>query len=183
MKVNNSLYDKSTHKIGKSKVIYFSWYLTHCFFFLNPLNPVSSLKIFLLRLYGAKIGKGVNIKPGVTVKYPWKLSIGENSWIGENVWIDNVEKITIGKNVCISQGSLLLTGSHDHTLESFDYLCGEIILEDGVWIGAKSVVGKSVICRTHSILGVNSVAEKNLDPYVIYKGNPAKAIIKRKITT
>ena len=65
-------------------------------------------------MFGAKIGKGVIIRPGVSVKYPWKLQIGDNTWIGENVWIDNLSNIIIGKNVCVSQGAMLLSGNHNY---------------------------------------------------------------------
>jgi len=181
VQVDNSTYDNSDHKIGASKVKFLLWYFTNALFFINPLNPLSGLKVRLLRLFGAKIGIGVMIKPGVNIKYPWKLEIGDHAWIGERVWIDNVEPVKIGKSACLSQGVLLLTGSHDHTKTTFDYLCGPITLEDGVWIGAKAMVGKGVTCHSHSILGVNSVAERDLDPYVIYKGNPAMAVIKRKM--
>jgi len=182
VKVNNASYNTSVHLVGRNKLIYYLWFLVHILFFLNPFNPISSLKIFWLKAFGAKIGKGVVVKPGATVKYPWKLTIGNDSWIGENVWIDNVESITIGESVCISQGALLLTGSHDHTSSTFDYQCAPINIEDGVWIGAKSIVGKGITCKSHSILGINSVAEKNMEEFVIYKGNPAMALMKRKIS-
>lgn len=181
IEVDNTSYDKSNHKIGVSKVKFFLWYFTNVLFFINPLNPFSILKIWLLRTFGAKIGEGVLIKPGVNIKYPWKLEIGNHAWIGERVWIDNVEPVKVGNHVCISQKAFLLTGSHDHTKSSFDYLCAPIILEDGVWIGANAMVGRGVICYSHSILSVNSVAEKNLEPYTIYKGNPAMAVLRRKI--
>jgi len=181
MEVNNSAYDASVHSVGRNKIVYIIWYFIHVLFFLNPLNPISKVKIFWLKVFGAKIGEGVLIKPGVTIKYPWKLIIGNNCWIGENVWIDNVEHVVIGNNVCISQGALLLTGSHDHTSISFDYKSSPIIIEDGVWIGAKSVVGKGVTCKSHSILSINSVAEKDLEEFVIYKGNPLIAVTKRKL--
>ncbi len=137
----------------------------------------------MLKVFGARIGKGVVIKPVVNIKYPWKLSIGNNSWIGEGVWIDNLSDVMIGSNVTVSQGAVLLTGSHDHTKETFDFLSSPIILEDGVWIGAKAMVFGGVTCHTHSILGMNSVAEKNLNAYVIYKGNPAVPVIERNITS
>lgn len=182
MKVDNSSFDASSHDVGRNKLVFFLWYVVHCLFFLNPSNPVSMIKVFWLRVFGAKIGKGVKIKPRVMVKYPWKLIIGDHSWVGERVWIHNVEPIIIGANVCVSQGALLMAGSHDHTKTTFDNLCDEIILEDGVWIGARSVVGKGVTCKTHSILGMNSVAERDMDAEVIYKGNPAMAVMKRHIT-
>lgn len=179
-RVDNSIYRVEIN-IGAGKGKQLLWYLTSIFFFKNTLNIFSGLKVSLLKLFGADIGKGVVIKPGVRIKYPWKLRIGNNSWIGEYVWIDNLSDVTIGKNVTLSQGAFLLTGSHDHTKTSFDYISFPIVLEDGVWIGAKAVVFGGVTCFTHSILGINAVAENNLKAYVIYKGNPAIAVIERRI--
>jgi len=179
-KTDLSLY-KSTYRPGRNPIIRIFWYFTNALFFMNPFFPVSSFKSFLLKLYGAKIGKGVVIKPSVNIKYPWRLKIGNNVWIGENVWIDNLADVNIGDNVCISQGAMLLTGSHDYTKVSFDVIVGEIVLEEGVWIGAQSVVYPGVTCKSHAILGVSSVATKDLDEYYIYHGNPAVKISKRII--
>jgi putative colanic acid biosynthesis acetyltransferase WcaF len=143
--------------------------------------PVSGFKVRLLKLFGASVGKKIIIKPYVNIKYPWKLKIGDHCWIGENVWIDNLSHIYIGNNVCISQGAMLLTGNHDYTKESFDLIVGEITLEDGVWIGAQAVVCPGVVCASHSILTVKSVATKNMDAYMIYQGNPASAVKQRKL--
>jgi putative colanic acid biosynthesis acetyltransferase WcaF len=143
---------------------------------------MSSVKVWLLRFFGAKIGKGVVIKPSVNIKYPWKLSVDEFSWIGEHVWIDNLYAVKIGKNVCLSQGVLLLTGSHDYTKTTFDFIASEILLEEGVWIGARAVVGGGVVCKSHSILGINSVAETDLSEFTIYKGNPAVPVLTRNIS-
>ncbi|MFM9840738.1 MAG: WcaF family extracellular polysaccharide biosynthesis acetyltransferase [Cyclobacteriaceae bacterium] len=180
VKVNNASY-VATLDIGATKLKQVVWLMLNGLFFINPLNPLSFVKVSLLRLFGAKVGKGVFIKPSVSVKYPWKLCIGSNVWIGENVWIDNLCQVMIGDNVCISQGALLLTGSHDHTKPTFDFIANEIVLEEGVWIGAKAVVGGGVTCKSHSILGINSVAETDLNAYTIYKGNPAVPVIERKI--
>ena len=180
-KVSNASYT-SKIVIGASKFKQFSWFIANRLFFLNPLQPISSLKVSLLRLFGAKVGKGVFIKPSVNIKYPWKLTIGDYVWIGENVWIDNLTNVKIGDNVCLSQGALLLAGSHDHTKTTFDFIANEIILEEGVWIGAKAAVAGGVICKSHSILGLSSVAESDLEPYIIYKGNPAVPLLTRMIT-
>lgn len=117
----------------------------------------------------------------VNIKYPWYLTIGDNTWIGEQVWIDNLIEVTIGSNVCISQGAMLLTGNHDYSSVSFDLKVGSIVLEEGVWIGAKSVVCPGVTCASHAVLSVNSVATKNLLAYQIYQGNPAKLVRERNI--
>jgi putative colanic acid biosynthesis acetyltransferase WcaF len=180
MNVNLAAYNNSWYKPG-NKVKIIIWYFLNTLFFINPLNPSSFIKVFFLKLFGAKIGKNVLIKPSVNIKYPWFLTIGDNVWIGENVWIDNLAKISIGNNVCISQGAMLLCGNHNYKKEGFDLMLGEIVLEDGVWCGAKSIVCPGVKLSSHSILSIASVANKNLDAFCIYQGNPAKKVRTRRI--
>ena len=157
------------------------WFVFNALILKNKYNPFGGLRIMFLKLFGAKIGKGVVIKPSVSVKYPWKLTVGDHVWIGENVWIDNLDQITIGNHVCISQGALLLCGNHNYKKSSFDLMIAPIVLEDGVWIGAKSMVTQGVVCKEQSILAVQSVATKDLEPYTIYQGNPALEVRKRTI--
>ncbi len=167
--------------IGASKPKQLLWYFVNVVFFMNPLFPFSRIKTFILRWFGAKVGKGIVIKPNVNIKYPWKLTIGNHVWIGEGVWIDNLCEVKIGNDVCLSQGAMLLTGNHDYKKVSFDLIVKTITLEDGVWIGTKSVVCPGVIAHTHSILTVNSVATRSLEAYTIYQGNPAIPVRKREI--
>jgi putative colanic acid biosynthesis acetyltransferase WcaF len=179
-KVDNASYKTSIDiKAGMVKQV--CWYCINVFFFKNPFIVSSPLKVFLLRLFGASVGKAVVIKPSVNIKYPWKLTIGNHSWIGEQVWIDNLAMVFIGDNVCISQGAFLLTGNHNYKKTSFDLMPGTITIEEGVWIGAKAIVCPGVACASHSILSVASVAAGNLEPYGIYKGNPAVKINERII--
>lgn len=158
------------------------WYIFNILFFKIPLNPFSKLKVLVLRLFGAKVGKGVVIKPAVNIKYPWFLEIRDHVWIGEEVWIDNLTTVIIESNVCISQGAMLLTGNHNYKKSSFDLMVGAITLKEGVWIGAKAVVCPGVTCHSHSVLAVGSVATKDLKDYTIYQGNPCEAIRKREIS-
>jgi putative colanic acid biosynthesis acetyltransferase WcaF len=173
MKVDLSRYDNSWYNPGKGKVIRTLWYYVNMSLFISALCPVSSLKVRLLKAFGAQIGKGVVIKPRTNIKYPWNLSIGDHSWIGEGVWIDNLVMVNIGSNCCLSQGALLLSGNHNYKSEIFDLMVGEITLEEGVWLGAYSVVTGDTVCGSHSVLAVQSVASGNLKPYTIYRGNPA----------
>ena len=136
----------------------FFWYFFNVVFLLNPMNPFSGLRKLVLRMFGAKIGEGVVIKPRVNVKYPWKLEIGNHVWIGEQVWIDNLGEVKIGDNSCLSQGAMLLCGNHNYKKEAFDLIVSPITLEDGVWIGAHAVVSPGVHCHSHAILAVNSVS-------------------------
>lgn len=158
------------------------WYYTNVIFFLSPWLPFSALKRILLRLFGAKIGNGVVLKPRINIKYPWFLEIGDYTWIGEGVWIDNLAHVKIGKNVCLSQGSMLLCGNHDYKKTSFDLITEKITIEDGVWIGAQAIVCPGVKCQSHSVLGVKSVATQDLEPFTIYHGSPAASIRKRIIS-
>jgi putative colanic acid biosynthesis acetyltransferase WcaF len=171
-KVNLSKFNNDWYSPDGNAITRILWFFVNAIFF-QSFNPISSLKCSLLRLFGAKIGVGVVIKPYVNIKYPWRLEIGNHVWIGENVWIDNLADIKIGDNACISQGAMLLTGSHDYKKEAFDLMTGEITLEEGSWVGAKSVVCPSVTLKSHSILSVNSVATRDLEAYKIYQGNPA----------
>lgn len=172
-------FNNQSYQIGASRIKILGWYFCNHFFFKSMIHSYR-LKVFLLKLFGAQVGQNVIIKPHVNIKYPWKLIIGNHVWIGESVWIDNLDVVQIGNNVCLSQGAFLLTGNHNYKKSSFDLMTGTIILEDGVWIGAKSIVGPNVVCKSHSVLSVLSFANKNLEPYKIYRGNPAE-IIKDRI--
>ena len=180
--VDNTRFDNSWFTPGGGSIRRFCWYFVNVLFFINPLNPLVRPKRWLLRLFGAKIGVGVIIKPGVNIKYPWRLQIGDHSWIGERVWIDNLADVRIGKHCCLSQGAMLLTGNHDYSKTSFDLMVKPIILEDGVWLGAKSIFAPRVTCASHAFLSLYAVATKDLDPYTIYQGNPAERIKNRLIS-
>ena len=164
-----------------SKLKIWTWYIINSLFFINPLNPSSKIKTGLLRLFGAKVGRGVIIKPRVNIKYPWLLAIGNHVWIGEKVWIDNLAKVTIKDHVCVSQGALLLCGNHNYKKVTFDLIVGEINLEEGAWVGAKSIVCPGVTLMSHSVLAAGAVATKDLEPYAIYQGNPAIKVKTRKV--
>ena len=160
-----------------------AWYVVNELFLRNPLNISSGLKVFCLKVFGAKIGKGVVIKPHINIKYPWKLSIGDHCWIGEGVWIDNLDQVTIEDHVCISQGAFLLCGNHNYKNQGFDLMTAPIVLKEGSWVGAKSIVGPGVVLESHSVLALGSVTSDSLEAYGIYRGNPAVKIKVRIINS
>lgn len=180
-KTDLSRFDNSWYKPGpRWKIVL--WFLVSSMV-INTYLPIPvRLKIAVLRLFGAKIGEQVMIKPAVNIKYPWLLFVGNYVWIGEQVWIDNLSEVVIGNNVCLSQGAMLLTGNHDYSRSTFDLTARPITLADGVWIGAKAVVCPGVRCESHAVLAVNSVATRSLDAYGIYQGNPALLVRQRHIT-
>ena len=177
---NLASFNNSWYKTGASVFSRISWYFvsTTCF---KSAFPINFVKVSLLKLFGAKIGVGVIIKPHVNIKYPWRLKVGNHVWIGEHVWIDNLADVMIEDNVCLSQGAMLLCGNHDYKKTSFDLIIGNITLKKGSWIGAKSVVCPAVTVGSHAVLTVGSVATKNMNDYTIYQGNPAMAVKERVI--
>jgi putative colanic acid biosynthesis acetyltransferase WcaF len=179
MKVDLSTYNNNWYKPG-SAAKRFVWYYVNLFFLKSGLFPVYGLKVFLLRMFGAKIGKGVCIKPHVNIKYPWLLEIGNHVWIGENVWIDNLATVTIGNNACISQGALLLCGNHDYTKTTFDLMVKPIRIEDGVWIGAQCTIFGGAVCASHSVFSAGAFFSANIsEQFSVYAGNPAIKVKER----
>ncbi len=172
---NNDWYDPGASFFKRA-----CWYCFNSVFFCSRF-PFNGFKIFLLRLFGARVGRGVVIKPGVNIKSPWLLTVGDYVWIGENVWIDNLVSVRLGSNSCLSQGALLLTGNHNYKKPAFDLIARSITLEEGAWIGAKATVCPGVTCRSHAMLTVGSVATGELDAYGIYQGNPAVKLRERVI--
>ena len=153
------------------------------FLFRTRLLPIKAFKVFLLRSFGAQIGTGVVIKPGVKVKFPWRLKVGDHVWIGENAWIDNIATVTIRDHVCISQDVYLCTGNHDWRDRNFKLLTGEIHIEEGSWLAARSVIGPGVTVGRGAILGLGSVASRSLQPMTIYSGNPAQPVKQRNLVS
>lgn len=171
-----SRYNNSPFHPGGNALKRVAWYVVNAIVFNSPLFPFSALKRWLLRLFGAKIAAGVVIKPGVNIKYPWNLQIGANTWVGEGVWIDSLVLVSIGANVCLSQGALILTGSHNYKRQTFDLITGQVTLADGVWIGAGAIINQGITAHTHAVLTAGSIANKNLEAYSICQGNPAVKI-------
>jgi putative colanic acid biosynthesis acetyltransferase WcaF len=180
-KTDLSKFNNNWYRPG-NKALIVAWFIANRVF-VNTYLPIPMfVKRLVLKTFGCEIGSNVVFKPKVNIKYPWLLKIGNHVWIGENVWIDNLAEITIGNNVCLSQGAMLLTGNHDYSKPTFDLIVKPIVIHEGVWIGAKSVVCPGITCQSHAVLSVGSVATKDLEPYRIYQGIPAVAIRERNIT-
>ena len=180
LEVDLSKYDNSWYYPG-SRFKRLTWYFCNLIFLNNSWFLISSIKIFILRCYGAKIGKNVIIKPNINVKYPWFLTIGDNSWIGEGVWIDCLASVIIEDNVCISQGAFILSGNHNFKKSTFDLIVKPIEIKKGSWIGAKSIVTQGLTVGSYAVLTAGSVVSHSMDPYGIYKGVPATKVGERQI--
>ena len=177
--VELSRFDNGWYQPGRGVAVRVLWIVANALVMQNPLFLSSTLKCALLRVFGARVGRGVNIKPGVNVKYPWRLHLGENAWIGEGAWLDSLEQISIGANACVSQGAYLCTGNHDWSDTAFGLIVKPITVEDGAWIGARAVLLPGVVVGSHAVVAAGAVMSKNADAWTIYSGNPARAVKKR----
>jgi putative colanic acid biosynthesis acetyltransferase WcaF len=173
-------YDSASFDRGKPKWFEALWLLVDCAFVRSSI-PGTSHRRWILTLFGARIGNGVVIKPGVRVKFPWRLTIGAHSWIGEDAWIDNLSDVAIGSHCCISQGAYLCTGNHDWSSPRFDLKPGPITIEDNAWIAAKAVLGPNSTVGQGAVLTIGSVAVGHLKPWTIYNGNQAVAVGSRSV--
>jgi putative colanic acid biosynthesis acetyltransferase WcaF len=131
---------------------------------------------FLMRLFGAKIGKNVLIRPSARTTYPWKLQIGDYSWVGDNVELYTLGEITIGANTVISQRSYLCTGSHDFSTPSFEIFQKPIYIGSQVWIATDVFIAPGTIIGDGTVVGARSTVLSDLPEGMICYGNPAKTI-------
>lgn len=136
---------------------------------------------FLLRLYGAKIGKQVHIEPTVIIAVPWKLEIGDWSAVGQGAILYSLGKITIGHSATVSQFAHLCAGSHDHRDPALPLLKLPIVIGDQAWICADAFIGPNVNVGEGAIVGARAVAIKDVPPWKIVVGNPAQIIKDRKL--
>jgi putative colanic acid biosynthesis acetyltransferase WcaF len=179
--VDLSRYSSAHFDRGASRFKEALWVLVRCLFFAPTLPLPSALRVFWLRRFGAKIGCGVVIRSRSNILFPWRLEIGNHVWLGEECWLINLAPITIADHVCISQRALLCTGNHDYKSPTFDLIVKSITIESGAWLGMGSTVGPGVTVGTHAMLTVGAVATANLQPYGIYRGNPAVWVKERVI--
>ena len=175
-----STYNNTWYQPGRSLWWQLAWFFLGAPILRSLLLPFSDLRVRLLRLFGAKIGRGVVIKPGVRVKYPWLLDVGSNSWIGEDCWIDNLAEVVIGSNACLSQGSYLCTGNHDWSDPSFSLIVKRIEIKDGAWVGARAMVCPGVTVEECSVVAAGSIVSRTIPRYEIHAGNPA-VFAKRRV--
>lgn len=170
--VDLSKYSVGDFDRGRPAWVEALWLLAQALFVRSWL-PGSAHRRLLLRLFGAQIGQDVQIKPGVRVKFPWRLAIGDHSWIGEDVWIDNLAEVVIGAHCCLSQGAYLCTGSHDKQSDTFDLITDSIHIADRAWLAAHSRVAPGVQIGTGAVLAMGSIANKDLEPWTVNAGIPA----------
>lgn len=151
------------------------WWPGSQVFSLIP-KPLYSLRSFILKVYGSKIGFSVHISNTAKITFPWNLSVGDYTAIGDRVVLYNLGPMKIGKNVTVSQGVHLCGGSHDYRSSSFTLLKCSILVEDDAWIAADAFIGPNVSVGRASIVAARTCLVKSIPPNQLYAGNPARFI-------
>jgi putative colanic acid biosynthesis acetyltransferase WcaF len=169
------------YDFGRSFFIRALWMWTEALLFHNPFVVSFALKRWVLRRFGAEIGPDVVIKPGLHIKHPWKLRVGANTWLGERVWIDNPAQVTIGANVCVSQGAYICSGNHDWSDPGLGVVNAPIEIGDGVWVGAFTRVAAGLTVGEQAVLGLGCVLFTDAEAKGIYRGNPAERVGTRSL--
>jgi putative colanic acid biosynthesis acetyltransferase WcaF len=159
---------------GRSLFIVQIWNICYALFFRYSPRIFNSWRRWLLKLFGARIGNSVLIRPSAKILYPWKLKIGDWSWIGENVTLYCMGEIEIGRNTVISQNSYICTGSHDYKKESFDIFSKKIVIGDKVWIASDVFVFPGVTINDGVVVSARSTVINDLPAEMVCGGNPAK---------
>ena len=155
------------------------WALAWPFFRLSPRPLFWSYRVWLLRCFGARIGKAVNISPSAHIMIPWNLEIGDYSALGDGVWIYNLGQITIGSQVTISQRAHLCGGTHDYESTRRELLKPPIRIGDMAWICTEAFVGPGVTVGEGAVVGARAVAVKDVAPWSVVAGNPCRFIKQR----
>ena len=152
---------------GKSIFEIVLWAICEIIFVTNPWQISSGVRVFFLKLFGAKIGQNVTFRQRTRVKYPWKLEIGDDCWIGEGVWFHNQDLIRVGSNVVISQESMLTTGSHSFRA-NMDLIISPITIDDGVWITSRCMILAGVTVGRSAVICPMTVVRTDVPENVIF---------------
>jgi putative colanic acid biosynthesis acetyltransferase WcaF len=165
-------------KRTRSKCIEALWIIMEFVLVSNPLQVSSRVRAWALRMFGARIGANVLLRPRLRVKFPWNLRVGDSCWLGEGVWIHNQGLVTIEDNAVVSQEAFITTGSHE-IYSTMDLIVEPVTIRRGAWITTQCIVLQGVEVGQNTVVTPGSVVHKSLPAEGIYGGNPAKFIRQR----
>lgn len=179
-KISGSLHGGSSFSLGNRAyraIWIMAWY---CLASWNP--PICfGWRNFLLRLFGARVGKGARVYGSARIWAPANLVLGAGATIGPQVNIYSIGPVSIGENAIISQGAHICTGTHDIDDPHFQLIARGVTIGAKAWIAAEALIGPGVKIGTNAVLGARGVAFKDLAPDTVYVGNPARPIRNRKL--
>lgn len=171
----NRVAAKSPYSFPK-KIKMALWWFSEAIFFRPSLHKMNFWRCFILRLFGAHVGKNTFINSKAKIWFPWNLSIGDNSGIGFDALIYNLDLVTIGDWVTISQRAHINTGSHDYNNPEFTLLTRPVKISDGVFVGADTYIGWGTKIGERAVIGARSVVISDIPERVVAVGHPCKVI-------
>lgn len=155
-----------------------AWAIVEPLLVRSSLQLSSRLRVATLRFFGARIGSGVITRPGLRVRFPWKLEVGDRSWLGEDVWLHNQDRLVIGSDVVISQGSFVTTGTHafrtDMALKT-----RPIQIQNGAWVTSRAVVLGGVTIGESALVLPNTVVRSDVPANAIFGAADATVVGQR----
>jgi putative colanic acid biosynthesis acetyltransferase WcaF len=174
-------YDQTWFNRGRSGWFILCWWLVQGIAFPLSLHTAHGFRCWLLRLFGAKIGTEVRIRPTARFTYPWKVEIGDYSWIGDDVVLYSLDSIQIGSQCVISQECYLCTGSHNFQDGAFGLLTAPIRIGNGVWLAADCFVAPGVNIGANAVIGARSSVFNNIPEQQVAWGTPCRPRYQREM--
>jgi putative colanic acid biosynthesis acetyltransferase WcaF len=161
---------------GRSAVFVQLWWLVQATLFAFSPQVCNGWRRWLLRCFGANIGRQVVIRASARITYPWHVDIGDYSWIGEDVVLYSLGAIRIGSNSVVSQRSYLCAGTHRYDDPTFPICADAINIEDEVWVAADVYIAPGVTIKQGAVIGARSSVFSDLPPMTVCYGQPAHPI-------
>lgn len=158
------------------------WQCVQPVFWPRRPRALSGIRVVLLRLFGAKVGKNVLVCGGVRITIPWLLSLGDYAVLGDSVDIYNLAQVRIGAHAVVSQKAYLCTASHDYTLTDFPLYSRPITIGAQCWVASGVFVGPGITLHEGSVVGANSVVTRDVPEWTVAVGNPCRPIKPRALT-
>jgi len=157
------------------------WAIVYTLLFRTSPRPLHVWRSFLLRCFGAKIGKGCHVYPKARIWAPWNLVMADYAGMADDVNCYSIAVISLGKKVVVSQGTYLCTGTHDYESPNFQLYAKPISIGDSAWLCAESFINPGITIGEGAVIGARSVVTRDIPPWVVCAGTPCKPIKPRTI--
>lgn len=168
--------DKTGFTYGKPKLYVFLWFLVQDTVFRFSPIPCYGFRRWLLRLFGARLGVGVKVRPRARIHYPWRVEMGDHAAVGDDAWLYSIGEINIGAHSVVSQKSFLCTAGHDYDDPFFKTTVGPITIGNSVWIAADVFVAPGVTIGDNAVIGARSSVFHDMPPGMICYGYPCRPV-------
>lgn len=180
MTINSDTYQGASFSLS-NRMARIAWNLVQATVFRCSPRPFHEFRSILLRLFGAKIGRGVHVYPGAKIWAPWNVELGDESGFADGVIVYSQGKITLGRRVVVSQGTHLCAGTHDYEQPGFPLVTKPIVIGDHAWVAAEAFFHPGVVIGEGAVIGARSVVTKDMPAWTVCAGHPCKPIKERTL--